>query len=138
MTYQDITRDSVERAQPLEFTQSPQRSAGPEKSTTIRITVAPDGLHISAEYVGTLSSIPDAIERLRSAGVLDLVRPLPISQPRAKKKTRIEPLYQPDGTPCCPAHLRPLREGQHGLYCSAKARPGEEQNDKGYCSLTFS
>ena len=137
MTYQPIDRAGVERAQPLEFNQAPRASA-PEKQTTIRITVAPDGLRISAEYVGTLSSIPDAIERLVSAGVLNLVKPLPISAPRARKKTRIEPMYQPDGTPCCPCHLRPLREGQHGLYCSAKAKPGDEQNDKGYCSLTFS
>jgi hypothetical protein len=135
MTYQDISRAGVDRAQPLEFNQP--RAAQPEKPTEIKITVAPDGLHISATYTGTLSSIPAAIERLRAAGVLDLVKPLPISQPRAKK-TRIEPLYQPDGTPCCPAHLRPLREGQHGLYCAAKAKPGEAQNDKGYCSLTFS
>jgi hypothetical protein len=137
MTYKNINRAGVDRAQPLEFAAPPQRGAQPEKPTTIRITVAPDGLRISAEYVGALSSIPAAVEQLRASGILDLVQPLPIAAPRAKKKTRIEPMYQPDGTPCCPAHLRPLKEGQHGLYCSAKAKPGEEQNDKGYCNLKF-
>lgn len=137
MRYQQIDRAGVNRAEPLEFATPPQRGVQPEKQTTIRITIAPDGLHISAEYTGTLSSIPEALERLRAAGVLDLVRPLPIAPPR-QKKAKIEPMYQPDGTPCCPAHLRPLREGQHGLYCSAKAKPGEQANEKGYCNLSFS
>jgi hypothetical protein len=34
-------------------------------------------------------------------------------------------------------HHKPLAEGRYGLYCPAKAAPGEEQNDKGYCALRF-
>jgi hypothetical protein len=43
------------------------------KNVRIVIEVAPDGVHIRAEYTGTLASIPAAVERLRAAGVLDLV-----------------------------------------------------------------
>jgi hypothetical protein len=137
VTYQPITRASVDAATPLEFNQAP-RAAQPEKPSAIRITVAPDGISITAEYVGTLSSIPQAIERLKQAGILELIKPLPISVPRAKRKTKIEPVYNGAGDPCCPAHQRPLKEGQHGLFCPARAKAGEEQNDKGYCNLSFS
>ena len=109
--------------------------AQPEQRTTIRIEVAPDGLHITAEYVGTLGSIPAAVERLRAAGVLDLVKPA-AQQPR-KPAERVEPAYKPDGTACCPVHRKPLSEGRYGLFCSSKAQAGEQANDKGYCSLRF-
>lgn len=135
MTYQNIDRAKVAAAQPLEFDQP--RSAQPEKPVEITITIAPDGLSVSATYTGTLSSIPTAVEKLIAAGVLNLVKPLPISAPR-QKKPRLEPLYQPDGTPCCPAHLRPLKEGQYGMYCSCKAKPGEPADNNGYCGLKFS
>lgn len=134
MTYQNIDRASVDRAQPLEFDQL--RTAQPERPVEITIKIAPDGLSVSATYTGTLSSIPAAVEKLIAAGVLNLVKPLPISTPRLKK-TRLEPMYQPDGTPCCPAHLRPLKEGQYGLYCSCKAKSGEPADNNGYCGLKF-
>ena len=37
--------------------------------------VAPDGVHVTIAYEGQITSIPAAIERLRAAGVLDLVKP---------------------------------------------------------------
>ena len=78
-------RAQIEAAPPLEFAPPPER----ETRTTIRIEVAPDGLHITAEYVGQLASIPAALERLRAAGVLELVQqsrpagqaPAPAAQP---------------------------------------------------------
>lgn len=107
------------------------------RPVTIAIEVAPDGVHVRCEYTGTLASIPAAIERLKQAGVLELVRPA-ATQPARKPVQTVEPVYQPDGTACCPVHRKPLSEGRYGLFCSAKAQPGQEQNDKGYCSLKFS
>lgn len=134
------TRQQVDAAQPLDFAPAPPR----EQRTVIRIEAGPDGLRISAEYTGTLGSIPAAVERLRAAGVLDLVatsRPsgqasAPAQQAR-KPAERLEPAYKPDGTPCCPVHRKPLSEGRYGLFCSSKAQAGEQANDKGYCSLRF-
>src|SRR6266545_2595404 len=109
----------------------------PDLRHSIKIEVAPDGLHIVVEYTAPLASIPAAVERLRAAGILDLVatckapQAAPAAAQRAKVE-RVEPIYQPDGTPCCPTHHKPLSEGQYGLYCSAKAKPGEAANAKGY------
>ena len=135
------TRQQIEAAQPLEFAPAPPR----KQRTVIRIEAGPDGLHITAEYVGQLASIPEAVERLRAAGVLDLVQasrpssqasPAPSGQRQAAP--RVEPFYKPDGTPCCPVHHKPLAEGRFGLFCSAKAQAGEQANAKGYCNLRFS
>ncbi len=131
------TRQQVDQAQPLEFAPAPER----EVRTTIRIEVAPDGLHITAEYTGTLASIPAAIERLRQSGVLELVKPAqaspaPAAQQRQRAE-RAEPFYKPDGTACCPVHHKPLAEGRYGLYCPSKAQPGEAANPRGYCALRF-
>ena len=113
------TRQQVDAAQPLEFAPAPPR----EQRTVIRIEVAPDGLHISAEYTGTLASIPEAVERLRAAGVLDLVQasrtttttaPAPAGQRKPAK--RVEPEYNADGDPCCPKHLSLI-------HISAPTRP---------------
>lgn len=54
------------------------------------------------------------------------------------RRPRAEPLYQPDGTPCCPAHRRALVEGRYGLYCPARAAEGEPADARGYCALKFS
>ena len=135
-------RAQIEAAPPLEFAPPPER----ETRTTIRIEVAPDGLHITAEYVGQLASIPAALERLRAAGVLELVAqgrpasvtpaPAPAAQQRQPAQ-RVEPFFRPDGTACCPTHNKPLQDGQWGRYCPAKAAPGEPATPKGYCSLRF-
>lgn len=116
----------------------------PEKTANITIEVTPTGLVVKAEYTGTLSSIPLAIERLRAAGVLELVEasrpaPPPVSTIVDKRAAaeRVEPLYKPDGTACCPVHRRALSEGAHGLFCSAKAKPGQVTDKNGYCGLKF-
>lgn len=132
------SRQQVDQAAPLSF---PERSAQPEKQANIQISITPAGLHITAEYTGSLASIPQTIERLRAAGLLDLVTasapPAPAGQPAKPKAETVEPLYKPDGTACCPVHKRELSEGQYGLYCSARAKPGEAANPKGYCALRF-
>lgn len=131
------TRQQVETASDLDF--DAQRSAS---KAHISIEIAPDGLHITAEYLGTLGSIPTAVKRLVDAGLVELVnthRAAPITtSTRQKAAERLEPAYKPDGTPCCPVHHTALSTGQYGPYCSAKAKPGEAANAKGYCSLRFS
>jgi hypothetical protein len=139
MTYQQITRREVDRAAPLEFN---ERNEKPEKQANITIEAGPLGLTIRAEYTGTLSSIPQAIERLRAAGVLELVSAGKVEKapavaaaaaPPRKAVRRLEPAYNDAGEACCPKHNRALKEGQYGLYCSAK----DESTDRGYCNLKF-
>jgi hypothetical protein len=115
------TRQQVDRADPLDF---PER----EKQANITIEVAPDGLHIKAEYTGTLASIPAVIERLRSAGILELVSgaanpaaPAGSATPARKAAQRVEPVYQPDGTACSLCITSPCQKGATG--CSAHRRP---------------
>jgi hypothetical protein len=137
------TRAQIDRAQPLEFRDPPV-----EKQIAITIEAGPLGITVKAVYTGTLSSIPQAIERLRSAGVLQLVEaswpapptvaPANVQPPRKLKKERVEPWYDDRGQPCCPAHRKTLIEGQFGLYCPSRASRDEPQNPRGYCSLTFS
>ena len=130
------TRAAIAAAEPLTF---PDRQ---EKQANITIEVAPDGLHVRCEYTGAIASIPAAIERLRSAGVLELVsgaatKPAAHNTPARKPAQRVEPVYQPDGTACCPVHHKPLSEGRFGLFCPSRASGDQAANDKGYCSLKF-
>ena len=138
MTTNLPSRQQVERAQPLEF--SDRQPA--ERSANITIEVAPDGLHITAEYTGPISSIPAAVERLRAAGVLDLVKPSAAAAaapsggntPRAQ---RVAPSYNGDGSACCPVHRKALSYGQYGPYCSCKATGDQVADKRGYCGLRF-
>lgn len=102
----------------------------------IRIEVAPDGVHVTIEYDGTLASISQAIERLKQAGVVELVsgarHTAPLGNGKAKAE-RMQPTYNGAGEPCCPKHNRVLKEGQFGLYCSAK----DDTTERGYCNLKF-
>ena len=126
------SRAAIDQAGDLDFTTT--RSG----QLPITIEIAPDGVHVTVHYTGTLASIGPTLDKMRAAGLLGLVqaRPPAASQPRPRAET-VEPLYKPDGTPCCPVHKTPLTEGQYGLYCRSKAQPGEAQNAKGYCSLRF-
>jgi hypothetical protein len=126
------TRQQVDAAPPLDFSQT--RS---EKQCTIQVEIAPDGLHVRAEYTGSLSTIPGVIERLKALGVIELVNTSRLAPAAKPKAETVEPLYKPDGTACCPVHKRALSEGAYGLYCSARAKPGEVANAKGYCALRF-
>jgi hypothetical protein len=90
-----------------------------ERQANITIEVAPDGLHIRCEYTGALGSIPQAIERLKAAGVLELVsasRPVAPTNGKVKRPEPIEPWYNDEGEACCPVHRKPLRDGDYGPY----------------------
>lgn len=142
MTYQPVTRNGVDAAEPLDMNRPPR--IGPlERQANITIEVGPGGLTVRCEYTGSLASIPAAIERLRTAGVLELVSPAatkPTAQsggstpPRKAAQPRETPVYNGAGEACCPKHNRVLKEGKFGLYCSAK----DDSTERGYCSLKFS
>ena len=126
------TRQQVEQASDLDF--DAQRSAS---KAHISIEIAPDGLHITAEYLGTLGSIPTAVKRLVDAGLVELVnthRAAPIAtNTRQKPAQRVQAEYSSAGEACCPKHKKPLKEGKFGLYCSAK----DDSTERGYCALKF-
>ncbi len=128
------TRAQIERAEPLDMNQT--RS---ERQANITIEGTLDGLTVTVEFTAAISTIPAAIERLKAIGMSSAPRTMtPASQEKSTKAAeRVEPLYRPDGTACCPVHMRELSEGQYGKFCSAKAKPGEAANAKGYCSLRF-
>jgi hypothetical protein len=74
-------------------------------------------------------------ESLNRSGAAALVAPetpvaapTPIQTPPAQNAAA-EAVSGPVGQ--CPKHLRPWKDGQFGLFCSAK----DETQPKGYCSL---
>jgi len=116
-----------------------------EKQANISIEAGLLGLTVRCEYTGILASIPAAIERLKQAGVLELVsgaaRPATQSggtQPARKPAQKpIEPTYLSNGAAVCPVHGKELQPGRFGLYCPSRATGDQAANDKGYCSLRF-
>lgn len=132
------SRQAVERAAPLDF----DSARTSEKLANITIEVGPAGLSVRAEYTGSLASIPAAIERLKAAGVLELVSaaarpashaPSAPAGAASKKSARVQPEYDGNGDACCPKHHKPLRAGQYGLFCPAK----DDSTERGYCALKF-
>lgn len=104
-------------------------------AANIQIEAGPDGLHVRCEYTGEISSIPAAIERMKAAGILELVqssRPA-AAQAQKPRQARVQPEYDGNGDPCCPKHHKPLQEGKWGLFCSAK----DADTERGYCALKF-
>lgn len=73
--------------------------------------------------------IPVALGRLREYGYSPRAAAAPQKPPRPRATH-----FSPDGTPLCPVHNTPMREGQHGWYCARKAAEGEPATPKGYCS----
>lgn len=112
-----------------------------EKQLSIQIELGPAGLTVKAAYQGSLSSIPEAVKRLQELGNLELVSGAartPVQAQSVKPKIeRVEPRYNEAGEPICPVHKRVLSEGAHGLFCSAKAKPDQVADRKGYCGLKF-
>ena len=123
-----LTRQAVERAAPLDFTQT----CG-ERQANIQIEASPGGLVVRVEFTGPIASIPAVIERLKAAGILELVeKSHPAAQGRNTKAQRVQPGYALDGSPVCPEHDTKLREGKWGLYCPHKDKASSE-----YCKLKF-
>ena len=90
----------------------------------------PIDLHLSlpAERVSA------ALARLADLGFTPRApSPAPAAAPSKPQRPRATK-FDTDGTPLCPTHGTPMREGQHGWFCSRKAAEGEPANPKGYCS----
>jgi hypothetical protein len=131
MTYQDISKRAVDTAAPLEF---PERSARQELTITIKANIG--GFDTEICFSGQLDQLEAITRRLRDlgaspAGVHQLAPNPPARKPKAE---RVSPAYDGNGDPCCPKHTgRVLKEGQFGLYCSAK----DDSQERGYCALKF-
>lgn len=81
------------------------------------------------------SAVESLIDKLLAREGWSAPQPPPAAAPPRPQKPaelRQPPLYQPDGTPCCPIHKTALKQGQYGLFCPSKAEP-PYGNDKGYC-----
>lgn len=116
-----LTRQSVEDAQPLTFDPSRRKSV---------ITLHYHGVPVAIEHVGDVTSVEALVDKLLARAGWAAPSKGGTHPPR---RERVEPLYQPDGTPCCPTHKKPLREGAYGLHCTAKDPEGKN----GYCDLRF-
>lgn len=108
------------------------------RAVPVRVHAALDGWPVDLDLTIAPARLPVALAKLAALGFTPATAaPAAPAQVERPRRPRVEPVYQPDGTACCPVHHKPLSEGRYGLYCSAKARPGDEQNDKGYCALRF-
>jgi hypothetical protein len=138
MTYQNISKNGVDTAPPLEFA---ARNARQELTITIHATI--DGFPTEICFSGALDQLEAITRRLRDlgaspAGVHQLAPAAPVQATPARKPSgRVEPVYQPDGTACCPIHRKPLSEGRYGLFCPSRATGDQAANDKGYCNIRF-
>jgi len=129
------TRAQVDRAEPLDF---PDRKPV-KQELTITIHARIGGFDTEVCFSGQLDQLEAITRRLRDLGAspAGVHQVSPAAAPARKPAGRVEPVYQPDGTACCPVHHKPLSEGRYGLFCSAKATGDQAANDKGYCNLKF-
>jgi hypothetical protein len=121
-------RAQIDQAESLTF---PERA--PE--TTITIHAAIEGWPIDVACRGKLEQLPAALARLTAAGLTPAQPSTSAGQqkPAKPRQERVEPIYLASGEACCPTHKKPLKEGQYGLFCTAKDPEGKN----GYCSLKF-
>ena len=126
------TREQIERAAPLDM-----NTTRSERQANITIEGTLDGLTVTVEFTSAISAIPAAIERLKAIGLSSAPRSMaPATSPAAPQRTKtakVVPEYAPDGSPLCPKHHKPLKEGNYGLYCPAK----DDTTERGYCGLKF-
>lgn len=134
MTTTMPSRAQIDAAEPLEFARPPRLSS--ERQANITIEGMLDGLTVKVEFTAAVSAIPAAIERLKAIGLASAARTITPVSPKGEKKPkadRLQPKYNDAGEACCPKHNRVLKQGQYGLYCSAK----DDTTERGYCSLKF-
>lgn len=142
MSYQPITTAGVAGAQALDFPADryEDRRSRPQ-DLTITIKARVDGFDCELCFAGDLEKLHAVVSRLRVLGAEPVSAPQSAPTPATNGKPkveRVEPLYKPDGTACCPTHMKPLQEGRYGLFCPSRAKGDEPANDKGYCNLKFS
>jgi hypothetical protein len=74
-------------------------------AANIQVEAGPQGLTVRIEWTGETSSIPAAIERLKSLGILDLVQssrsPAPTNGTKPRQP-RVQPSYDGNGESLLP------------------------------------
>lgn len=125
------TRQQIESADTLEF--DTPRPSKRQRGVAILLTYhgAPVEFSFAAENAPTVNEIEQSIDTLlkRDGWGVPQTASANGKKPAAE---RVKPLYDGAGEPCCPVHRKPLKEGNWGLYCSAKDRETGE-----YCKLKF-
>jgi hypothetical protein len=105
----------------------------PDPALPITVAAELDGWPVDLEFSIAPARLSAALARLGELGYTPR-QMTPVGAAGKASKPKIDPVYQPDGTACCPVHLRPLKEGRYGLYCTAKDDGPDNKN--GYCSFT--
>lgn len=132
------TRAEIDAAPPLDFGQPKAQ----KRRRAVTVQMCYHGALVSfsfdAETNITRHEIEQSIDTLLKADGWSAI-PTPQAAANGAKKAaeRREPAYNDNGEAICPVHRKPLKQGQYGWYCSAKAKEGEAANDKGYCSIRF-
>jgi hypothetical protein len=126
------TRQQIDAAGEIDW----QSKRKPDLTITVRCHV--DGFDTEVCFTGSIDQLLATTKRLRELGAEPASATVQAPAPVEKRKAeRVEPLYKPDGTACCPVHKRALSDGAHGLFCSAKATGEQVADRKGYCGLRF-
>lgn len=147
MTYRNITKADVDAAEPLEFGGQGVRTVADDtykrqkRSVTVQLFYhgAPVSFGYAPEDDVQIHDIEQRIDTLlKREGWTGAPQPAASVAGNGKRKaTYVDPEYDRNGDPICPVHGKVLKQGDYGLYCSAKAKEGEEANAKGYCALKF-
>jgi hypothetical protein len=131
MTMQNLTRQRVDAAEPLTF---------PTKRAAV-VHVAYRGVPVDVTIEDASAvSVEKLVDSLLSRDGWAAPAPTPAERgntpaARPRRPALPEPHYADDGSPCCPWHRKPLKEGRYGLFCPSRAE-GEQANEKGYCTFT--
>lgn len=115
---------------------STDSSARPPLDLTVRAAL--DGWPVDVHLSLPAERVSAALVRLAELGYSPRPEAAPAQAGGKPRAPRAEPLFQPDGTPCCPTHRTPLRENDRGtFFCPKKAGPGEDANERGYCRYSW-
>lgn len=143
-TFRQMSRQSVEAAPALEFPEpAPAASYAPpqypKRIAAIRMNYhgVPVELTLPDRKIEEVEALIDGLLARDGwqlpAQAAAIATP---AKPARPPELNQAPHYKDDGTPCCPIHKRPLKEGQHGSYCPAKAE-APIGNDKGFCRYSW-
>lgn len=104
-----------------------------------RVRARLNGWPVEVELTMPPAKLGPALDRLAELGFTPDSAPAataPAAPQRPPRAPLPDVVYKPDGTPCCPWHMTPLREGQHGHYCPSRETDPERSNPKGYCRFS--
>jgi hypothetical protein len=102
---------------------------------TVRCRV--NGFDVESSFERALDQLPTITKRLAELGAEPASPVQKVDQAARRPEAKVEPVYQPDGTPCCPVHHKPLAERRYSLYCPSRDTGDQAANDKRYCALKF-